>query len=62
MLQFGVLWQICELEDELGVEIFECYGKWFMGLIELGCEIVCIVECLLFEVENLCQVGEEFFG
>ena len=60
--QPGVSRQIRELEDELGVEIFERYGKRLTGLTEPGREIVRIVERLLLEAENLRQAGEEFSG
>ena len=51
--QPGVSRQIRELEEELGVEIFERYGKRLTGLTEPGREIVRIVERLLLEAENL---------
>lgn len=60
--QPGVSRQIRELEDELGVEIFERYGKRLTGLTEPGREIVRIVERLLLEAENLKQAGDEFAG
>ncbi|TMS58895.1 CysB family HTH-type transcriptional regulator [Imbroritus primus] len=60
--QPGVSRQIRELEDELGVEIFERYGKRLTGLTEPGREIVRIVERLLLEAENLKHAGEEFAG
>ena len=60
--QPGVSRQIRELEEELGVEIFERYGKRLTGLTEPGREIVRIVERLLLEAENLRQAGDEFAG
>lgn len=60
--QPGVSRQIRELEEELGVEIFERYGKRLTGLTEPGREIVRIVERLLLEAENLRQAGDEFSG
>lgn len=60
--QPGVSRQIRELEEELGVEIFERYGKRLTGLTPPGREIVRIVERLLLEAENLRQAGDEFAG
>ncbi|MFX6035596.1 LysR family transcriptional regulator, partial [Acinetobacter baumannii] len=47
--QPGVSRQIRELEEGLGVEIFERYGKRLTGLTAPGREIVRIVERLLLE-------------
>src|SRR5262247_1288591 len=58
--QPGVSKQIRELEEELGVEIFERRGKRFVGLTEPGKRILAIAERVLHEVENLKQVGREF--
>lgn len=58
--QPGVSKQIRELEDELGVEIFERRGKRFVGLTEPGRQIVQIVDRVLHELDNLKQVGKEF--
>jgi LysR family cys regulon transcriptional activator len=58
--QPGVSRQIRELEDELGIEIFERNGKRLVGLTEPGTEILRIVERLLLEAENLKRAGAEF--
>ena len=58
--QPGVSRQIRELEDELGVTIFERYGKRLTGLTEPGKEIVRIIERLLQEHENLRTAGSEY--
>lgn len=58
--QPGVSRQIRELEEELGVTIFERYGKRLTGLTEPGKEIVRIIERLLVEHENLRTAGQEF--
>jgi LysR family cys regulon transcriptional activator len=58
--QPGVSKQIRELEEELGVEIFERRGKRFVALTEPGKRILAIAERVLQEVENLKQVGREF--
>lgn len=58
--QPGVSRQILELEDELGVDIFERSGKRLTGLTEPGKSIIQIAERLLLEADNLKQVGREF--
>jgi LysR family cys regulon transcriptional activator len=60
--QPGVSRQIRELEDELGVEIFERNGKRLTGLTEPGKGILQIVERLLLEAENLRQASQEYTG
>jgi LysR family cys regulon transcriptional activator len=60
--QPGVSRQIRELEDELGVEIFERNGKRLTGLTDPGRGILQIVERLLLEAENLRQASHEFAG
>lgn len=58
--QPGVSRQIRELEDELGVEIFERSGKRLTGLTRPGQDILKIIERLLTEAENLQHAGREF--
>jgi LysR family cys regulon transcriptional activator len=60
--QPGVSRQIRELEDELGVVIFERNGKRLTGLTEPGKGILKIVDRLLVEAENLQQASSEFAG
>ena len=60
--QPGVSRQIRELEDELGVIIFERNGKRLTGLTEPGKGILKIVDRLLVEAENLQQASQEFAG
>jgi LysR family cys regulon transcriptional activator len=60
--QPGVSRQIRELEEELGVEIFERNGKRLTGLTEPGKGILQIIDRLLLEAENLQQAGQEFAG
>jgi LysR family cys regulon transcriptional activator len=58
--QPGVSRQIRELEDELGVVIFERNGKRLTGLTDPGKGILKIVERLLVEAENLRQASHEY--
>ncbi|MFL6672457.1 MAG: CysB family HTH-type transcriptional regulator [Massilia sp.] len=58
--QPGVSRQIRELEDELGVVIFERNGKRLTGLTGPGKGILSIVERLLVEAENLRQASREY--
>lgn len=60
--QPGVSRQIRELEEELGVDIFERNGKRLTGLTEPGKEVLQIVERLLLEAENLQRAGETYSG
>ena len=60
--QPGVSRHIRELEDELGVEIFERQGKRLTGLTGPGAEIARIVDRLLLEADNLRRAGREFDG
>lgn len=58
--QPGISRQIRELEDELGVEIFERNGKRLTGLTEPGKGILQIIERLLLEAENLRHASREY--
>jgi LysR family cys regulon transcriptional activator len=60
--QPGVSRQIRELEDELGVVIFERNGKRLTGLTDPGKGILKIVDRLLVEAENLQQASLEYAG
>jgi LysR family cys regulon transcriptional activator len=60
--QPGVSRQIRELEEELGVDIFERNGKRLIGLTDPGKEILQIIDRLLLEAENLQQAGQEYSG
>jgi LysR family cys regulon transcriptional activator len=60
--QPGVSRQIRELEDELGIELFERAGKRLTGLTAPGELVLPIVERLLLDAENLRRAGEEFAG
>ncbi|GAB3413382.1 CysB family HTH-type transcriptional regulator [Massilia agilis] len=58
--QPGVSRQIRELEEELGVVIFERNGKRLTGLTAPGKGILKIVERLLVEAENLRNASAEY--
>ena len=58
--QPGVSRQIRELEDELGVEIFERNGKRLIGLTEPGKGILEIIERLLVEAANLQRASDDY--
>jgi LysR family transcriptional regulator, cys regulon transcriptional activator len=58
--QPGVSRQIRELEDELGIQLFERAGKRLTGLTPPGSAVLPIVERLLQEADNLKRAGDEF--
>jgi LysR family cys regulon transcriptional activator len=58
--QSGVSRQIREVEEELGVEIFERSGKRLTGLTEPGKGILVIIERLLIEAENLRRASDDY--
>lgn len=58
--QPGVSRQIREVEEELGVDIFERSGKRLTGLTPPGAGILKIIERLLLEAENLQQASLEY--
>lgn len=60
--QPGVSRAIKELEDELGVEIFERRGKRLMGLTEPGKTLVEVVERVLLDTQNLREIANQFAG
>lgn len=60
--QPGVSRQIRELEEELGIDIFERNGKRVTGLTKPGKDVLPIIERMLQEAENLQQVGQEYSG
>jgi LysR family cys regulon transcriptional activator len=58
--QPGVSRQIRELEDELGITLFQRAGKRLTGLTAPGQAVLPIVERLLLEADNLRRAGEDF--
>jgi LysR family cys regulon transcriptional activator len=57
--QPGVSRQIRELEQEIGVEIFQRYGKRLLGLTAAGETVVEIIDRLLHEADNLKRAAQE---
>ena len=60
--QPGISKQIRQLEDELGVVVFERSGKRLTGITEPGRRVLEIAERVLHETENIKRVGEEYSG
>ena len=58
--QPGVSRQIRELEDELGIVLFQRAGKRLTGLTPPGQAVLPIVERLLLEADNLKRAGDDF--
>jgi LysR family cys regulon transcriptional activator len=60
--QPGVSRQIRELEEELGIALFERAGKRLTGLTPPGDHLLPIIERVLLESHNLRQAGQEFLA
>jgi LysR family cys regulon transcriptional activator len=58
--QPGVSKHIKDLEDELGVEIFERRGKRLLGLTGPGQELSPVVERILLDTQNLRRIADQF--
>lgn len=58
--QPGVSKQIQLLEEELKLQIFQRNGKRLTGLTEPGQKILKLATSVMFELENIKHVGEEF--
>jgi LysR family transcriptional regulator, cys regulon transcriptional activator len=58
--QPGVSRQIRELEDELGIQLFQRAGKRLTGLTPPGQAVLPIIERLLLDADNLKRAGEDF--
>jgi LysR family transcriptional regulator, cys regulon transcriptional activator len=58
--QPGVSRQLKELEDELGIELFQRAGRRLLGLTPPGAAVLPIIERLLQEADNLRRAGEDF--
>jgi LysR family transcriptional regulator, cys regulon transcriptional activator len=58
--QPGVSKAIIELEDELGIDIFERHGKRIKRVTEPGEHVLKSIETIMREVQNLKRIGEQF--
>jgi LysR family cys regulon transcriptional activator len=58
--QPGISKAIIELEEELGVEIFERHGKRLRRVTEPGRLVLKAVEIIMREVANLQRIGEQY--
>jgi LysR family transcriptional regulator, cys regulon transcriptional activator len=58
--QPGVSRQLKELEDELGIELFQRAGRRLLGLTPPGAAVLPIIERLLQEADNLKRAGDDF--
>ncbi len=58
--QSGVSKHIKDLEDELGVELFERKGKRLLGLTAPGRELAKIVERMLLDAQNIKNLAEQY--
>jgi LysR family transcriptional regulator, cys regulon transcriptional activator len=60
--QPGVSRQVRELEEELGVELFERSGKRLLGLTTAGKALMPIIQRLLLDADSLKRAGQELQG
>ncbi len=60
--QPGVSRQVRELEEELGVALFERSGKRLLGLTDAGRALMPIIRRLLLDADSLRRAGEELKG
>lgn len=58
--QPGVSKQIQLFEEELGLQIFQRNGKRLTGITEPGAQILALAARVIFDVENIKRVGDEF--
>ncbi len=58
--QPGVSKAILELEEELGIQIFQRHGKRLRRITEPGAQVLASIERVLQELDNLRRIGEEY--
>lgn len=58
--QPGVSKAILELEEELGVQIFQRHGKRLKRITEPGTQVLAAIERILQEIDNLRRIGDEY--
>lgn len=58
--QPGVSKAILELEEELGIQIFQRHGKRLRRVTEPGAQVLASIERILQELDNLRRIGEEY--
>ncbi len=58
--QSGVSKNILDLEDELGVALFQRRGKRLVGLTPPGRELLVVVERILLDARNVKNIAEQF--
>ncbi len=58
--QPGVSKAILELEEELGVQIFQRHGKRLRRVTEPGEQVLASIERILQELDNLRRIGDEY--
>lgn len=58
--QPGISNQIRQLEEELGIQIFERNGKRLVGITQPGRAVLAMAERVLRELEHIRQVGYEY--
>ncbi|HLS51820.1 MAG TPA: CysB family HTH-type transcriptional regulator [Burkholderiaceae bacterium] len=58
--QPGVSKAILELEDELGITIFERHGRRLKGLTKPGAVVAQVIDQIMREVDNLKKVSDNF--
>ena len=58
--QPGVSKAILELEEELGIRIFQRHGKRLRKVTEPGTQVLASIERILQELDNLRRIGQEY--
>ena len=58
--QPGVSKQIQLFEEELGLQIFQRYGKRLIGITEPGEKILSLAAKVIHDIDNIKRVGDEF--